>query len=121
MTKKALITGITGQDGAYLAELLLNKGYEVYGAYRRTSSVNFWLSGEVFNICSGNGHSLLEVLQMMRELTGHDPEIRVNPAFVRANEVHRLIGSRDKLDAAIGAVPNIPLRDTLKWMLERPV
>lgn len=40
--KKALITGVTGQDGAYLAELLLNKGYQVYGAYRRTSSVNFW-------------------------------------------------------------------------------
>jgi GDPmannose 4,6-dehydratase len=38
----ALITGITGQDGAYLAELLLSKGYTVYGTYRRTSSVNFW-------------------------------------------------------------------------------
>ncbi|GJJ02963.1 GDP-mannose 4,6-dehydratase [Duganella rhizosphaerae] len=41
-TKKALITGITGQDGAYLAELLLEKGYQVTGTYRRTSSVNFW-------------------------------------------------------------------------------
>ncbi|WP_218106207.1 GDP-mannose 4,6-dehydratase [Duganella sp. SG902] len=40
--KKALVTGITGQDGAYLAELLLEKGYEVTGTYRRTSSVNFW-------------------------------------------------------------------------------
>lgn len=40
--KSAIITGITGQDGAYLAELLLEKGYEVYGTYRRTSSVNFW-------------------------------------------------------------------------------
>lgn len=40
--KSALITGITGQDGAYLAELLLEKGYKVYGTYRRTSSVNFW-------------------------------------------------------------------------------
>ena len=40
--KTALITGITGQDGAYLAELLLEKGYKVYGTYRRTSSVNFW-------------------------------------------------------------------------------
>jgi len=40
--KKAVITGITGQDGAYLAQLLLNKGYTVYGTYRRTSSVNFW-------------------------------------------------------------------------------
>jgi GDPmannose 4,6-dehydratase len=40
--KKAIITGISGQDGAYLAQLLLGKGYEVYGTYRRTSSVNFW-------------------------------------------------------------------------------
>ena len=40
--KRAIITGITGQDGAYLAELLLNKGYVVYGTYRRTASVNFW-------------------------------------------------------------------------------
>lgn len=38
----AIITGITGQDGAYLAQLLLEKGYTVHGAYRRTSSVNFW-------------------------------------------------------------------------------
>jgi GDPmannose 4,6-dehydratase len=40
--KTAIITGITGQDGAYLAELLLAKSYKVYGTYRRTSSVNFW-------------------------------------------------------------------------------
>ena len=40
--KTAIITGNTGQDGAYLTELLLSKGYDVYGTYRRTSSVNFW-------------------------------------------------------------------------------
>ena len=40
--KRAIITGITGQDGAYLTELLLDKGYQVFGTYRRTSSVNFW-------------------------------------------------------------------------------
>ena len=40
--KNTIITGITGQDGAYLAQLLLDKGYNVYGTYRRTSSVNFW-------------------------------------------------------------------------------
>lgn len=45
--KKALITGITGQDGAYLAEFLLSKGYVVYGTYRRTSSVNFWRMEEL--------------------------------------------------------------------------
>jgi GDPmannose 4,6-dehydratase len=41
MTKRALITGITGQDGSYLAELLLDKGYEVIGMVRRSSTVNF--------------------------------------------------------------------------------
>jgi GDPmannose 4,6-dehydratase len=42
MTKKALISGITGQDGSYLAELLLSKGYEVHGLVRRASSINTW-------------------------------------------------------------------------------
>lgn len=45
--KTAVITGVTGQDGAYLAELLLGKGYKVYGAFRRTSSTNFWRLGEL--------------------------------------------------------------------------
>ena len=40
--KTCIITGITGQDGAYLSKLLLGKGYRVFGTYRRTSSVNFW-------------------------------------------------------------------------------
>jgi len=40
--KTAVVTGVTGQDGAYLAQTLLEKGYTVYGTYRRTSSVNFW-------------------------------------------------------------------------------
>ncbi|MDD5312465.1 MAG: GDP-mannose 4,6-dehydratase [Dehalococcoidia bacterium] len=42
MSKRALITGITGQDGAYLAKLLLDKDYTVYGSYRRSSTPNFW-------------------------------------------------------------------------------
>src|SRR5574343_334565 len=42
MAAVAIVTGITGQDGAYLADLLLSKGYRVFGTYRRTSSVNFW-------------------------------------------------------------------------------
>jgi GDPmannose 4,6-dehydratase len=45
--KTAIITGITGQDGAYLAELLLSKDYTVYGTFRRTSSVNFWRMEEI--------------------------------------------------------------------------
>ena len=46
-TKTALITGITGQDGAYLAQLLLEKGYRVTGTFRRSSSVNFWRIAEL--------------------------------------------------------------------------
>ena len=45
--RTALITGISGQDGAYLAQLLLDKDYRVYGAYRRTSSINFWRIDEL--------------------------------------------------------------------------
>jgi len=47
MRKVAIVTGVSGQDGAYLSELLLSKGYKVYGAFRRTSSVNFWRLEEV--------------------------------------------------------------------------
>jgi GDPmannose 4,6-dehydratase len=47
MSKKAIITGITGQDGSYLAKLLLEKGYEVYGAYRRSASANVWRLDEL--------------------------------------------------------------------------
>lgn len=42
MSKTAIITGVSGQDGAYLTKLLLEKGYKVIGTFRRTSSVNFW-------------------------------------------------------------------------------
>lgn len=57
--KKAIITGITGQDGAYLAKLLLEQGYKVYGTYRRVSSLNFWRIEEL-NI---KGHNNLELVE----------------------------------------------------------
>ena len=47
MSKRALITGITGQDGSYLSQFLIEKGYEVYGAVRRTSSIN---TGRLFEL-----------------------------------------------------------------------
>ena len=54
----AVVTGITGQDGAYLTQLLLEKGYTVYGTYRRTSSVNFWRLNEVGVLEHPNLHLL---------------------------------------------------------------
>jgi len=57
--KTAIITGITGQDGAYLAQLLLEKNYQVYGTYRRTSSVNFWRIQEL----GVHGHPNLHLVE----------------------------------------------------------
>jgi nucleoside-diphosphate-sugar epimerase len=74
--------------------------------------------GETFNICSGRAVSLREVVEMVSELSGHPLEVRVNPAFVRANEVRTLCGSPDKLEKVIGPLDSIPLRQTLGWMLE---
>lgn len=54
--KIAIVTGITGQDGAYLAQLLLDKGYQVHGTYRRSSSVNFWRLDEVGVLGHANLH-----------------------------------------------------------------
>ena len=59
MSKTAIVTGISGQDGAYLAENLLNRGYTVYGTYRRTSSVNFWRIDEL-GITNHHGLKLVE-------------------------------------------------------------
>jgi GDPmannose 4,6-dehydratase len=47
MSRRALVTGVTGQDGAYLCRLLLERGYQVYGAYRRSASVNLWRMEEL--------------------------------------------------------------------------
>lgn len=75
-------------------------------------------AGGVFNTCSGRAYSLMDVLRMAESITGHSMEIRVNPAFVRANEVRVLRGSRAHLEATIGAVADYPLEETLRWMLE---
>ncbi len=82
-TKKAVITGITGQDAAYLAELLLNKGYKVYGTYRRTSSVNFWRIEEL----GIKNHPNLELLEY--DLTDLSASIRLLQ-HTEADEVYNL-------------------------------
>ncbi len=76
--------------------------------------------GQIFNICSGVGTSLQEVLHMMHDISGYSPEVRVNPAFVRVDDVRRLLGSRFKLEQVIGRVAAIPLEDTLRWMYAAP-
>ncbi len=74
-------------------------------------------AGQTYNICSGQAHTLQQVLDMVAELAGYRMEVRVNPAFVRSNEVKTLTGNPGKLAACVGALPPIALRDTLAWML----
>src|ERR671910_1443695 len=74
MAKRALITGITGQDGSYLAELLLEKGYEVFGVVRRLSAPNGWRIDHLrdrVTLCSGD---LLDQLAIIRVLDQHKPD-----------------------------------------------
>ncbi len=87
----------------------------VVQAYRRLIERN--PVGETVNLCTGRAYSLGEVLRLAEELSGHRLEVKVNPALVRAHEVHVLTGDNRKLTGLIGAWDSIPLEETLAWML----
>ncbi|MBU2836585.1 NAD-dependent epimerase/dehydratase family protein [Acidithiobacillus thiooxidans] len=76
------------------------------------------VAGQTFNVCSGQAHSLREIMTLTEQLSGHSLDIRVNPAFVRANEVPRLLGSAARLQQYLGPFSTIPMEQTLRWMLE---
>lgn len=73
--------------------------------------------GQTVNMASDRSVSLSDVLAMVQRLSGHEMEVRVNPAFVRANEVRLLMGSRARLEQLVGALPDIPFEETVRWML----
>jgi GDPmannose 4,6-dehydratase len=73
MTNRALITGITGQDGSYLAELLLGKGYEVIGLHRRSSTVTFERISHLTDRITMVAADLLDEASMIRALRDHQP------------------------------------------------
>ena len=68
MARRALITGITGQDGSYLAELLLGKGYEVYGMVRRASAANYWRIEHLLDQIHLRPADLLDQLSLIRTI-----------------------------------------------------
>lgn len=84
-------------------------------AYRRLLEVR--PAGTTVNVCSGRSHSLREIFQMMRRITGHDLSIEIDSKFVRANEVLTLVGSNEKLRELIGELHFPDLEDTVMWML----
>ncbi|GLQ49253.1 GDP-mannose 4,6-dehydratase [Dyella flava] len=90
----------------------------VVWAYRRLLETDN--GDDTFNICTGVPHSLREVLAAMADIAGYDIEVRVNPAFVRENEIRRLAGDPSRLQSRIGAMPSFSLSDTLRWMYHAP-
>jgi nucleoside-diphosphate-sugar epimerase len=75
---------------------------------------------QVVNVCSGHAYQLIDVIEMLSVLSGHQLDVRFNPNFARANEVKVLQGDRAKLENLIGVIDDIPFQDTLKWMLDMP-
>lgn len=74
-------------------------------------------AGETLNVCTGQAYSLKEVLMLCEKLTGHKVEIKVNPEFVRENEVRELKGDNHKLKQLIKEFPSYTFEETLEWML----
>jgi len=74
-------------------------------------------AGETVNVCTGTPYTLREILSAASELTGHEIEVKVNPAFVRQTDVKVLAGSPAKLRSLVPGVEAIPFADTLRWML----
>src|SRR5262245_5372897 len=88
MTKRALITGITGQDGSYLAELLLDKGYEVFGMIRRLSAPNVWRIEHLLDRVTLKPADLLDQLSLLRlvdEVRPHEVYNLAAMSFVPAS------------------------------------
>lgn len=83
----------------------------VVDAYRRLLDSD--VAGETVNICSGVGIALGEIIERMNRIAGYAIEVRVNPAFVRVNEVRRLIGDNHKLRRLIGELPEYSINDLL--------
>lgn len=71
----------------------------------------------ILNICSGRGTTLRAIVDMLEAITGHSIEVAVNPAFVRANEIRRLVGDNARLRAVVGEWPDYSLDETLRAML----
>jgi len=74
-------------------------------------------AGDTINVCTGQLYSLREVIDICMKITGHNIEIRINPEFVRQNEVRILKGDKTKLEKTIGALDAYSLDETLTWML----
>ena len=92
MSKKALITGITGQDGSYLTEFLLSKDYEVHGLIRRASTFNTDLDRQ--------------------------EHVEIDPRYLRPTEVEFLLADASKARQKLGWEPKVTFKDLVRIMVD---
>ena len=88
MARRALITGITGQDGSYLAELLLDKGYEVHGIVRRASTTNYWRIEHLLDrvhLCPADLLDQLSIIRVLADVRPHELYNLAAMSFVPAS------------------------------------
>lgn len=76
--------------------------------------------GETLNLCSSHGHSLENVIDLVAGIAGYRITVKVNPQFVRANEVKRLVGSNTRVKSMLDCFESRPLLETLAWMYNSP-
>ena len=147
MPKRAIITGITGQDGSYLAELLLEHGYDVYGMVRRSSAPNLWRIQHILDRVTLKAADLLDQLSLIRLIDDVRPNELYNLAamsFVPASwdqpmltgeynsqGVTRLLDAVRRVDSSIrfyqasssemfGKVREVPQRETTPFYPRSP-
>ncbi|WP_228447982.1 GDP-mannose 4,6-dehydratase [Sulfurospirillum diekertiae] len=76
------------------------------------------MDSDIVNLCSGKAISLMEIISLMNAIAGYEIEVKVNPSFVRDNEIKRLVGSTQKLEKTIDHICPIELEETLRKMYE---
>lgn len=76
------------------------------------------IAGKVFNVCSSKAYSLISLIKSMELISGHSLDIVVNPSFVRANEVKKLLGDETQLRSQLSLTISRPLEETLQWMYQ---
>ena len=109
-----------GERAIELGNLAIERDFSdvrmVANCYRRLLAAS--PTGQVVNICSGQAHSLAQVLAIMASIAGYQIEVRADPALVRSHDALRLVGSNARLGRLIGALDQVPLAATLRWMYE---
>ena len=122
MSKVAFITGVTGQDGAYLSELLLEKGYVVHGLKRRSSSFNTKRIDHLYQDPHSENPSFILHYGDMTDNPNYQIEIgkevlNIDPNYFRPTEVDLLVGDATKAKEKLGWKAEIHLEELIKEMV----